>query len=1166
MTMISGQRPFIYEDQPFPIRIPTGYSPGVMNESKYLGSIVFNVNQLGQAWFASLAELRSMPSGHPAANHYSSGVILGRSIIYMGPNGIDDPTTVIHYVSEPDPSGTAWTNPSGIPGYMQFDVFHHYIEDLRNLQGAVFSGIAQDYNGIGYETIRDRYLKAYFPNGSGYKYTQTALASGADAISMAEVQYNPYPRIAGQPSWSPSGEAAENINDGWHWRLLGISNHRDIIAGSYAEYKTTDHLNRNSASWPGFLPYPNETFAKYASLDCAGPIFPACQTTDGQLVPINKAITSGENEWWGDIAALGKAVGTYTLGNQAGVAHTSINDPYTNYVIDMDVSGLIGIMYYPQWAPYTQDWYCNWDTFPLYRNILEVESPLDIIWKQLEPLNIGYDPSDFLLGYMGYYKQEHENTVRVDGDAINNGVTKFNIVEPSDRTYGEWSTKNFIRYASSSIIKQSGSREIGDYESRNAHVGVNWQRYPAINHGFPSYSGEPVNQIAIATTPITISTSGLKTRRTWFQMPDTTTPGDGEQALTIQSPIFANRNNVKQVLVEDSDSIFNSDGILGSGIAAPSGELSIWPQDEDYNNGSGVGYHVMDNGIWMRRGPTNCGMTLISPYNGQRLLFKKAEDRSIVFGHTTDVWRTELRTSRSRDSSYGHDLSVWTNSDARLEDLTEERAYHVSWYAGKDEHAVHTDGKYLAYNISAQSPNVKIAQADYFDGDKWCGYPRGFNPGGVHTDDAGLANTTWFVRNEREDLIPPISFVDNYFKYSPLRSQATFIDTVTATKRTGTVLVDGEVDVYIANKPYCLWDIPGLEIQSTGVATVDMSTTLLDSLMSEGLAPAATVTTHSRWHKWSWQPPPNIVETTSYKGNDGWLVLRLQIFGLQESTKGGILEGWGRVFGTSAAGITSFNYNANGGAPGVNWEYAEHYIRFNGGWDSVPLYRTYNVSKNVAWASGPIGMYEGSRPFRVWIDIDDPTVVHCVDDVFDSGAYGIIHNSRIWRYHAADKDPDTARINIYSTQEKSVFIPGNLVDNSLRCIKSMTYIEDEVIAAVDVYQTTSYESLDDLSKYTFNRKLEIAPISYNPNTGQFDFDNYRAQISYRDPGRRFMRYLQSPTQGGGESRLEPFRFEHDGYAELDGPGWYYNELGAPILFRTNEVCDMWPKIVYAPIV
>ena len=1158
--MCSGERPFVYEDQPFPIRIPDGWSPGVMNKAAYLGSVVFNVNQLGQAWFAALAELRSMPSGHPAAGHYSSGII-GRSIIYMGPNGIDDPTTIIHYVPEPDPSGTEWTDPNGIPGYIQFDVFNNYIEDLRFLHGAVFSGIAQDYDGLDYENIRDKYLRAYFPGGSGYKYTQPLLGSGADAISVAEVQYNPYPRIAGQSLWSPSGDISKNINDGWQWRLLGKQHHVDTIAGTLAQYKTNDHLNRDFASWPGFLPYTNEIFAKFGPIDNGGPVFPACQTLDGRLVSLNQTDPSGEVTWWGDVAALGKTVGTYNLSNQAGVVHDSISDPYTNYVIDMDVSGLIGLMYYPNIAiPYwTADWYCEWDILAEYRNVLEVESPLDIIWKQLEPLNIGYDPSDFILGYMGYYKQEYANTVRIDGDAINDGKTSMTIVGSGNDGY--------CRYASSSVIMQSGSREIGDYQSRNVHVGVNWQRYPAIYHGFPSYSGEPVNQIAIATTPIPISINGLDTRRAWFQMPDTTTPGDGEQVLVIQSPLFANRDNVKQILVEDKNSVFDNDGILTSGIAAPSGELSIWPQDEDYNNGSGVGYHVMDNGIWMRRGPTNCGMTLISPYNGQRLLFKKAEDRSIVFGYETDVWRTELRTTRPEDSSLGHNLSLWFNGEKRFQDFIEERAYHVSWYSSKDEHAVHTDGKYIAYNIAAQSPNVKIYPSDYFGDDKLCGYPRGFNFGGIATDNDGTLQARWFTQNNKEDLIPPISFVDNYFKYSPLRSQSTFIDSIKATRRTGTPIVTGQVEVYIANKPYCVWDIPGLEIQNTGVATVDMHYTLLKSLMAEGLRPAATITTFTEWTREHWQPEPHYATTSKLKGNNGWIVLRLQMFGLQESSKAGILEGWGRLFGTASAGITSFKYYTSADLPpGSNWHFLQSHIKFNGGWDTVPRFQTFNVKTTAAWASGPLGMYEGSRPFRVWIDINDPTVIHCVDDLFDSGAYGLIHDDKIWRYHAADKDPIVERIDILSTQENTTFIPGDVVDtNALRCVKSITYIEDEVIAAVDVYRDANFESLDDLSRFTFNRQFEIATITFDGAKGYYKFDNQRAQMIYRDPGRRFMKYLKSPIQGmgAGESRLNPFEFRHGGY-QNDESQWDF--IGADIDFKSNEVCDMWPKIVYAPIV
>ena len=88
------------------------------------------------------------------------------------------------------------------------------------------------------------------------------------------------------------------------------------------------------------------------------------------------------------------------------------------------------------------------------------------------------------------------------------------------------------------------------------------------------------------------------------------------------------------------------------------------------------------------------------------------------------------------------------------------------------------------------------------------------------------------------------------------------------------------------------------------------------------------------------------------------------MFGLQESSKGGILEGWGRLFGTSSAGITSFEYHASAGLPpGSNWHFLQSHIKFQGGWDTVPQYRTFNVNKNVTWASGPLGLYEGSETF-----------------------------------------------------------------------------------------------------------------------------------------------------------------------------------------------------------
>lgn len=1169
--MYSGQRPFSYEDQPFPIRVPSGWSPGVMNEAGYLGAVVFDVKQLGQAWFAAMAELRSLPSGHPDAGHYSSGVILGRSIIYVGPSGIDDSNTIIHYVSESDPSGTAWTNSSGIPGHIQYDVFHHYIEDLRELHGAIFSGITNDYYGLSYGDVRDKYLRAYFPNGSGYTYTQPLLASGAHAISLAEVQYNPYPRIGSRLEWSPSGSLAHCISDAFYLHNINASGHKDIIIGSLGRYKTTDHLNRNVSSWPGFLPYPNEIYSKFASLDVAGAVFPACQTVDGQVPSPASNDPSGENTWWGDPAALGKYFGVYTLSNQSGVAHNSLSDIYNNKLIGVNASGFVGIMYYPNNAtPYTDHWYCEYDYNPSYFGVEDIESPLDIIWKQIEPMRTGFDPGDFILGYMGWYKQDVANSIRVDGDAINPDDTRMRILEPSDRSSSGWLNKDFIYYTSSSNIVQSGSREIGDFNSRNVHVGVNWTRHPAIYHGFPSYSGEPVKQIAINAPNTVVSMSGLSTRRSWFQAPDTSVIVSGETLLSIITPRFAERNNVKQIAVQ-TNAYFNSDGILVDGIAAPSGELSIWPQDEDFQNGSGIGYHVMDHGIWMRRGPNSCGMVLISPYNGQRLLFKKAEDRSIVFGHETNVWRTEIRTQKTKDfliasTEIGWDLSNWNSGDIEFKNFSAERAYHVSWYNNKEEQAVHTDGKYLSYNIAAEANGDEIDKDDYFEGDKYCYYPRGNLTGGIRTlGDGNIGPSNWFSQHSKLDLIPPISFVDNHFKHSPLRSQSTFMATISAKERSGaTYNVSADVDVYIAKKPYCVWDIPGLRIQNTGVAEIDMDTGLLQSLMDEGLRPAQIVQTQSWWEKWPWQPPPKFVITNSYKANEGWIVLRLHIFALQESSKGGILEGWGRLYGTASAGITTFDYNPTGGAPGINWQSVKHYIIFSTGWESTPKYKTYAFKDH---GSGPAGLYEGSRPFRVWININDPSVIHCVDDVFESGAYGVIYNDQIFRYHAYDKNPTETPIPIYMTRQGTTFIPGDLREHALRCLKSITYIDDEVIALADIYKDNFGADVSDFQStlYDYGRPYEIATLAYNVSSNLWIFDNNRARMVFNDPGRRYLRLLESPLQGSSDSRTAAYKWEHDGYQFPDGPGWHYDERGAPILFKSNEVCDMWPKIVYAPI-
>ena len=1173
MVMISGVRPFHYENQHYPLLIPSGYNPGVLNQSSYLGTFFCNLEYLSQAWFALKDELRSLPSGHPDFNFWPSGVILARSIIYIDPSGIEGSTSNIYYVGEPDPSGLNWRNASGLYGQIQQDIYRYYIEDLRNVNSAVFSGIVNDYYGLNYTDIRNRYLRAYFPNVSGYTYFGPDIML-FHAINLAEVQYNPYPRIGSKSQWSPSGDFTKNVNNGWSFFKISDNRYENIY-NTIAKWKSLDSLNKNSSSFPGFLPFPNEVFAKFASLDCMGAVFPPCQTLDGRLVQPSPVETSGEKSWWGDSPALGYNIGTYTLNNQSGIVHNSINDSYSNYAIDVDVSGFIALTTYPTYNT-TDYWYADPVVYGMATFL-----PLDILGFYNNPLNYGYDPSDFSLGYMGWYKQKWADTIRIDGDAINNGC-KLYIVEPINRSYDKWTIKDLKFYSSTNTIMQSGCREVADYENRNANVGVNWCKYPCINQGFPSYSGEPVSQIAAYNDFLDIPLSGLTTRRAWFKMSNTSTPADDEEILTVESPIFANRNNVKQILIKSPSGFLNSDGILASGYFAPSGELSIWPQDEDFLNGSGIGYHVMDKGIWMRRGPASCGMVLLSPYNGQRLLFKKADDRPFIFSESTGTYRSEIRCNLAsvqgdyigylNDEQYS--INVNDIASAALRNFTGNRAYQISWYNSCNEHMLHTNGYYLIYNVAAQAENEKISMEDYFVTDtvydKDCYYPQCDSDVATivatsKTDDA-LVTNSWFYG--KENLAPPICFFDNYFKFSPLQSQATLIDTISV-ETTFNDDYDGDtkysdIRVYIAKKPYGLWNIPGLDINATGLAEVNMSAAMLNDLVGNSIT-AYGVSTFSFYDVYvDPVPTPSTGVLSDGIGLDGWIVLRLETFGWQESSKAGYLEGWGRLFPTFAAGIDAFDYISvvdPPTLPGYTFDYLFSIVRFNNGVYSIPDI-SFSRDKKPQFRH-----WSGSKAFRVWVDLSDPTTINCVDDLYDSQSYGIIYNDKIWRYHAADKDHSVSRIPIYSVHENMKFIPNEGDINNLyyafKCIKSITYIEDEVIALVDVYRDYStyngvtWSTMDNLSEYSFSRPFEIATLKFD--TDHYNFDNERSKMLIRDVGRRFLRY---PDVGFGDLShyLAPYKYTYDNTITYDAN----NRLEFD--FESTEVSEMWPKIVYANLV
>jgi hypothetical protein len=152
--------------------------------------------------------------------------------------------------------------------------------------------------------------------------------------------------------------------------------------------------------------------------------------------------------------------------------------------------------------------------------------------------------------------------------------------------------------------------------------------------------------------------------------------------------------------------------------------------------------------------------------------------------------------------------------------------------------------------------------------------------------------------------------------------------------------------------------------------------------------------------------------------------------------------------------------------------------------------------------------------------------------------------------------------------------------NAKRCPVSMTWIENELVAAVRLYE------YDWGSQFLGNGMgFELATL--NINTGKFD--NKRSDMVFMEPGVLYTkqrpllesRMITTPGTPFAEDPIwyykDTYQYEHwkyGGYttAYTDGYDYYWqaptynngvNPL--PIFSYASEVSDMWPKIVYTYI-
>jgi len=1346
--MASGQRPFDYDRQPFPFIIPenTGNTSGAMNPFPEYGEPYFiYAHHLGQAWFANLAQLRSLPDGHPDQNVYPAIDRNCRGIIHVPSGQIDHPQLIAPHIFEPDPSGNAWLSMTArddtgdvllqnVSAHIQVDTYGHYISWLRSMMNNIFAAQSLDYDNKSMGEMRYDYLLAYFPRSSGLYFDPNATEF-LD-ISLAEVQYNPYPRIAGDPPFPYVGD--------YYWtRYAGQwggdvsaddEDYRFVINGylyydnllSTSDYGINYNIYRNyfsRYSWRGsparssplddddYIALSRELLTKFGTIDVFGPVFPCCQSFDGSLTSPHSGDDSKYEEppsqWFVDGAAMGKEPGQYTI-EQSDTIYNKFSDVI--YPLEADMDDFDDFMAFYYWNyPYLS---AGWVYGGSPRNVSLAEHASLHALNDAEPLLYGYIPGDMLIGYMAWCSQDNANSIRIDGEGLIPNLTRMRICDLSSRDYDKWvSTSGLVYHATGDYIVQSGSREVhNSVDARNVNVSSHWGRNPATKNGFPSYSGEPVRYI-LDEDFTAVQTSGyvpsIKDRRAWFPMPDCNNPSaaSGEQELIFIEPIFAERRNVKKILVQN-DTSYSSRGVCNA--AAPSGFLSVWPSNPLFQNGSGVGYHVMDKGIWMRKHPASCGMTLVSPYNGQELLFKRAEDKIQTWGTQNDTWRIEVRPGNDfhYPEYYNTAVNAWRKNmffrdpyaikeevtpqethaqvpqlalphNTYLREFTGERSYVASWYRNKEEQVAHTDGTYTIFNLAAQVSSFddyKISREDYLEPDNYnfwwhdevdptnppdlpvmsdWGSTRIYYPidsGYWHKTRGGNAIPPSFVPQGGVglDQTPDIYLLHPHAKYSPLRSQSSLIGTFTA-GRTSTINDDFyglegddagknsltcDVDVYIANKPYLQFDIPGLTIQRSGEATIDMSHSMLEGILKEGtLKPGFSITQRREWvlrtttYRWFDGEEINNEEVVDVYQHqvafDGFLIMRLEMYGLQESSKGGIVEGWGRLYETASAGVTE-TINPDKDWPNMSTDYVrpenpgetqeedrvkyslyhvDYWSSSQYGWGSVPRYRPYQADHI---GQDQYDSMNGSRFFRVWFDPnDDSIVIHCEDDLHDLKRYGLLLGNSLYRYDVVNRESGGIANVLHSTREDEDFLPGmNPGDlpgwdpyvpgppgaatrramnqdyqDAKKCVMSFTWVEDELVAAVEMYDQQYGSTI-----VNHGRKCEIATL--DPDTGIFD--NERANMIFAMPGRMFTkqrplledRAVTTPGTAFVElpiwDYIDPYQYEHyryggwlnafAGYGDIvieDDPD--YGVTPFSIFVYSSEVSDMWPKIVYTNI-
>ncbi len=316
----------------------------------------------------------------------------------------------------------------------------------------------------------------------------------------------------------------------------------------------------------------------------------------------------------------------------------------------------------------------------------------------------------YTIGFSGYVHQKNTNTVRVDGHILLPDLVELRVLDDVnlDPTTTEGRAHiddgQYAVLGRSSVISQSGAREFGrTIDRRPPNAGNNIIRFPATTFGFPSASGEPVGLVAGGLHVPSGILSPDKSTRAWFDMP--VLGADSEDvAFTITAPRFGEVGNVKRIAVMAKSAIageLDASGVFRNGIAQ-SGLLSIWPSPGAYMSGSGQGYHIMDRGLWVRHSQVSLGMTLFSPYNGSRMMFRFAD--------------TNNRTIEDTIRTFGNTISFDIDAENIDENpITAQSIYGVSWGGSTGRSAAtawgcHSNGFYHIFGTQTSVPDNATTQ------------------------------------------------------------------------------------------------------------------------------------------------------------------------------------------------------------------------------------------------------------------------------------------------------------------------------------------------------------------------------------------------------------------------------------------------------------------------